>query len=390
MTLMLARVANPREAEIAVRHGTDMVGLDDAAMDARAVADPALVRATVEAMGSWRPVGAAIGKEAMESNALLAAATAMADAGANFIEVLLFPGPRRDDCIRALSSLARRVRILGVVFANNGADEQLISLMAQNSFHGAMLDIGRKIGGRIFDTLDITALRKFSDVCRAHGLKTGFTGALEAPDVPRLLLLEPDILGFDDALCASEGEETSINPEAVKVVRALIPLDVHSVVPRDDFSEKIDYRLLTARGQAPGVRRDETESDRIFVRDFVLPVSIGAYAHERNKPQNVRFNVDVRVLRPDHVAADIRDVFSYDVIIDGIRMIVAQDHIPLVETLAERIAALILAHPRVIKATVRVEKLDIGPGGVGVEITRERLAEAAKVHQLYPAASDKD
>jgi dihydroneopterin aldolase len=72
-------------------------------------------------------------------------------------------------------------------------------------------------------------------------------------------------------------------------------------------------------------------------------------------------------------------------------MIVAQEHIPLVEMLAERIAALVLTHPRVVSATVRVEKLDVGPGAVGVEIIRERPAEAAKVHHLFPvAAAERD
>ena len=67
-------------------------------------------------------------------------------------------------------------------------------------------------------------------------------------------------------------------------------------------------------------------------------------------------------------------------------MVAAQEHIALMETLAERIAALILTYPRVASVTVRVEKLDIGPGTVGVEIVRERPVEVAKVHHLYPAA----
>src|SRR5262249_58990779 len=58
---------------------------------------------------------------------------------------------------------------------------------------------------------------------------------------------------------------------------------------------------------------------------------------EHLKEQSVRFNVDVGILRSSHVAEDMRDVFSYDVILDSIRMIVAQEHIALVETLAERI-----------------------------------------------------
>jgi (5-formylfuran-3-yl)methyl phosphate synthase len=39
--------------------------------------------------------------------------------------------------------------------------------------------------------------------------------------------------------------------------------------------------------------------------------------------------------------------------------------------------------------TVRVEKLEVGPGAVGVEITRERQAEVANVYQLYPSAAGK-
>jgi dihydroneopterin aldolase len=69
-------------------------------------------------------------------------------------------------------------------------------------------------------------------------------------------------------------------------------------------------------------------------------------------------------------------------------MIVAREHIGLLETLVERVAALVLAHERAIRATVRAEKLDVVAGGVGVEITRERPDEVAKVHQLFSVAAD--
>jgi dihydroneopterin aldolase len=146
----------------------------------------------------------------------------------------------------------------------------------------------------------------------------------------------------------------------------------------------VDYRLLAARGYAA---KDDAATDRILVRDFVLPIRIGAYKHEREKAQNVRFNVDVGIVRSPHVAQDMRDVFSYDVILDGIRMLVAQEHIALVETLAERVAALILAQPRVVNVTVTIEKLDVGPGAVGVEITRKRPAESAQVRPLQTGAA---
>jgi dihydroneopterin aldolase len=177
---------------------------------------------------------------------------------------------------------------------------------------------------------------------------------------------------------------------AVDQIRSLIPADVRRVARDKPAPARADYRLLAARGYSVDPRRDDS-TDRVFVHDFVLPVRIGIYAREHDKPQNVRFNVDAKVLRAMQAPEDMRDVFSYDIITDGIRMIVAQEHIPLVEMLAERIAALVLTHPRVVSATVRVEKLDVGPGAVGVEIIRERPAEAAKVHHLFPvAAAERD
>ena len=43
---------------------------------------------------------------------------------------------------------------------------------------------------------------------------------------------------------------------------------------------------------------DPSQMARIFVRDLVLPVRIGAYSHERDAPQKVRFDVSVDVPPP--------------------------------------------------------------------------------------------
>jgi FolB domain-containing protein len=113
--------------------------------------------------------------------------------------------------------------------------------------------------------------------------------------------------------------------------------------------------------------------DRVFVHDFVLPARIGAFDDEHERPQQVRFNVDACIARPVRVPERLPEVFSYDLITDGIRAIIAEGHIHLVETLAERIAAMVLAHPVIEQVTVRVEKLEVIPGStVGVQITRER------------------
>ena len=126
------------------------------------------------------------------------------------------------------------------------------------------------------------------------------------------------------------------------------------------------------RQSAPKSATRETKVvDRIFMHDLVLEVAIGVYTHEKGATQRVRFSVDVDLIPAVHALNDdIRQAFDYDTIIKGIKTIIARGHINLVETLAEEVAMLCLAHPRAQSVRVMIEKLDKEPGAVGIEIVR--------------------
>ena len=113
---------------------------------------------------------------------------------------------------------------------------------------------------------------------------------------------------------------------------------------------------------------------RVFVRDLVLHAWIGVHKHERKRQQPVRINIDLTVDDPQPIDDRLEQVVDYELIVDGVRAIVAAGHISLVETLAERIAILCLSDHRVAAAQVRVEKLDAlaDAQSVGVEIERLR------------------
>ncbi|MGB0057698.1 MAG: dihydroneopterin aldolase [Methyloceanibacter sp.] len=113
--------------------------------------------------------------------------------------------------------------------------------------------------------------------------------------------------------------------------------------------------------------------DRVFVHDLVLDAEIGVYTHEKGVTQRSRFSVDIEVTPSGQAIEDqIGRVLDYDMIIATIKDILAQDHINLVETLADEIATRCLAHPRAASVKVKIEKLDKEPGAVGVEIVRRR------------------
>lgn len=124
---------------------------------------------------------------------------------------------------------------------------------------------------------------------------------------------------------------------------------------------------------------DALKADRhVFVRDLVLEAHIGVHTHERGTTQPVRFNIDLTVAETGERPEDrLSAVVCYEQVVRRIEEIVAAGHLNLVETLAERIAAVCLEDQRVKAARVRIEKLAAiaNAASVGVEIERVRAGD---------------
>lgn len=381
MTAMLASVTGPAEAETAIAGGADIIDLKDPAAGALGALPAERVAATVAAIAGRRPASAVAGAEDLSPDALAAAVDAAAATGVAYVKVGLYGAEERQRAtIAALSASARRTRLVAVLFADHFADGKrdpaaLIPALTEAGFAGVMLDTADKARGRLLVHIDVTRLAGFVQSARGHGLIVGLAGGLESPDVPRLITLSPDFLGFRGALCAAGRRADGLDPADIAAIRALIPPE------RPAAAGSVDYSLLSARGYHPETS-DPTQVARIFVRDLVLPVRIGAYSHEHAAPQKVRFDVSVDVRRTPGRAHAMSQVFSYDLITDAIARIVAAEHIDFVETLAERVGTAVLADPRAGRVTVKVEKLEIGPGGVGVELTMERPEQASEANPV--------
>lgn len=109
----------------------------------------------------------------------------------------------------------------------------------------------------------------------------------------------------------------------------------------------------------------------LFVRDLELECAIGVHPHERGRRQRVIVNVALTLAEPGAEHRDsIAAVVSYERIVEGIERLAGGGHVNLVETLAERIAALCLRDRRVRRARVRVDKPDVyeRASSVGVEV----------------------
>ena len=128
--------------------------------------------------------------------------------------------------------------------------------------------------------------------------------------------------------------------------------------------------------------------DRISVRDYAVDVEIGAFQAERGKTQRIKFNIIVEV-QPltGPIDDDVDRILSYDKVTEAIAHELADERLNLLETLAERVADRILIEPQAVRAFVRIEKLDRGPGALGVEIVRARTEDtqpADEEETLHP------
>jgi 7,8-dihydroneopterin aldolase/epimerase/oxygenase len=111
----------------------------------------------------------------------------------------------------------------------------------------------------------------------------------------------------------------------------------------------------------------------VFIRDLLLPCSIGVHQHEKTKPQQIRINLDLAVKESTEALNDqIENVVNYEEIVIGVRALIARGHVNLVETLADDIATMCLEDIRVRSVRVQIEKLDVfeDATSVGVEIER--------------------
>ncbi|MBV8525816.1 MAG: dihydroneopterin aldolase [Acetobacteraceae bacterium] len=359
MTRMMATVKSPQEAEVASVAGADIIDVEHPEHGIFGVLSETALRAVRDAVGEEAAMCATAGA-VPDGSRLAVVAHRVAAAGIQYLKVPLLAAPESQSILGSARQFPGNLQLIAILFADLEADFEMLELAPAAGFRGAILDTADKRGGRLPEYAEMAQLHAFIQRCGRVGLFSGLGGGLEAPDVVRLLALNPGLLRFRRALCRGRDRTRPIEPELVRRIRRLVP----------------QVRDIRAREEEPSESQSEAATDRVFVHDLILPVRIGAYSREQGSPQRVRFAVDACVTRLPRPVRDMHDIFSYDIITDTIRLLIEGGHQMLLEALAENIAAKLLAYPRVMRVTVQLEKLDMGAGVVGVALERTRPASS--------------
>lgn len=118
-------------------------------------------------------------------------------------------------------------------------------------------------------------------------------------------------------------------------------------------------------------------SDEITLTGLTVFGRHGVYAHEREEGQEFTIDLRLRLSLADAAASDdVEDTVHYGELAESVAAVVAGEPVNLIETLAERIAAVALADARVGSVIVTVHKphapIPLTFSDVSVTIERSR------------------
>lgn len=218
MTGMLASVANLAEARRVAELGVDIIDLKNPAAGALGALPVDEVARIVGDLDGRRQLSATVGDLPMEPARVSAAVAAMAATGVDYVKIGFFPGGDWAGVIEDLRPVAAAgVRLVAVLFGDSAPEPRWVETLARAGFAGAMLDTADKTLGPLTRVCEPGFLRDFVAATRAQEMLCGLAGSLRADDVPPLLALAPDYLGFRGALCGGNRVE-NLDPEAVRVL----------------------------------------------------------------------------------------------------------------------------------------------------------------------------
>ena len=117
---------------------------------------------------------------------------------------------------------------------------------------------------------------------------------------------------------------------------------------------------------------------KILIKELTLDLKLGYYDFEKNKPQKVKFNleIDYEDKKPTN-DKDIKSIVNYGKVVKLVTKLVKNKHYNFLETLAEDVFDELFRDKRIAKITLQIEKLEILKecASVGIQITKKRSHE---------------
>src|SRR6266540_353073 len=230
---LLVSVADGREARAALAGGADVIDAKDPGRGALGAVRPAVLVAIRDAVGSARPVSAALG-DARDERAVAQAARAAAARGVAFVK-LGFAEVASEERARRLAAAARHgagegegggtgAEVVLVAYADwlragSLAPERLVAVAVAARAAGMLLDTALK-DASLFGRVALEAVGAWVRVVHEAGMFACLAGSLGGADLATARALGADVVGVRGAACVG-GRTGRVARARVAALRAL-------------------------------------------------------------------------------------------------------------------------------------------------------------------------
>lgn len=204
MTGLLASVRSVDEARTAMQSYADVIDCKNPHQGALGALPLDTITRIVETINGERPVSATTGDLTIGTRQLREAVISTAECGVDYVKFGLFDLESAVAQINGLSRIASEHDLIAVCFADRYDPSSLLPYLAGSGVQGVMIDTADKRSGRLTGLWSTPRIAGFVESVHAHGLLCGLAGRLEDADIPELLPLRADYLGFRSALCIGD------------------------------------------------------------------------------------------------------------------------------------------------------------------------------------------
>ncbi len=213
---LLISVVNEQEAESAIVGGADIVDVKNPLEGALGANFPRVIRRIRQCTPHRLPVSATIGDAPHKPGATALAALGAAVCGIQYVKVGLYGTKEPWQAMHLLQEVCRAARdhtpgikVIAAAYAdarNIGAlpPQAAPSVALDAGADGCMLDTAVKGGGALFSHLGHEQVHDFVRDCHKKGLLCALAGSLSDHDIPQVLKIGPDIIGFRTAACLGD------------------------------------------------------------------------------------------------------------------------------------------------------------------------------------------
>lgn len=215
---MLASVNSLNEVQLILDTTVGIIDLKNPEQGALGALSTKLVKQIVQNVNQKKPISATIGDLPMQAEIIYEAVSSMTETGVDYIKIGFFPNGDWQACLSKLLNISQQTQLIAVLFADTQPEFKHIAAFKEAGFSGIMLDTMDKTKGSLSQLMSQSNIKRFVTAAKQDHLLCGLAGSLKEDDIPQLLTLKADYLGFRGALCEKHIRTSSISKQSIHSV----------------------------------------------------------------------------------------------------------------------------------------------------------------------------